>query len=324
VDTEVLVEERIEHGRQLLVDLIQNDFDVDVALWVHTVEDDLWLLYIGSATLQDTQIGDAYGKIYGSLSKVKGMVIPVSDIKLILPSNPIAVAATMYRNRHNSRTAIRFSGNRIGGLAVQEAYVYPYLPEADFKGFENLRKQFPSAEIFTLRVPIRMVSLPDLAQLMGRINTAEFEGKAPESVWFAGPAGSSANRFGKLIFIYRPEGWNKLFRADTNSWEEVVHVGSGKKLYESADFSPLAALKADEAPSAWAINRIKKALDEGAYLTIPPDTTPIHGIPYTPPATPGEDPPETIDWEQMQNLMEAGGNVVVHGWPKQIQPTTPD
>jgi hypothetical protein len=65
-----------------------------------------------------------------------------------------------------------------------------------------------------------------------------------------GPRASSANPVAKLIFHYRPEGWNTWFREETQQWEEVRHVETGEPLYQSADFSPLSAMKLPD-PVPW-------------------------------------------------------------------------
>jgi hypothetical protein len=114
--------------------------------------------------------------------------------------------------------------------------------------FDEIKKQFPSAEIYTLVIPVKdptaMSSIISVASpLMGKINQSEFEGKAPGTLFFMGPKVSTTSSMGRLVFVDRPEGWNKVFRADTQTWEEVVHINTGKGLYEAADFSPLGALK---------------------------------------------------------------------------------
>jgi hypothetical protein len=69
----------------------------------------------------------------------------------------------------------------------------------------------------------------------------EFLGKPPGSVLFMGPEGSSGRPVGKLVFGYRPEGWNALLNPRTNQWEEVRFAESGQPLYQAADFGPLLA-----------------------------------------------------------------------------------
>ena len=48
---------------------------------------------------------------------------------------------------------------------------------------------------------------------------------------------------GRLYFAYRDQSFNKVFRKETESWEEVRHAATNKTLYELADFSVLARLK---------------------------------------------------------------------------------
>src|SRR5207244_616318 len=148
---------------------------------------------------------------------------------------------------------------RLGPLPIQEAYIYPR--ERWLKGFDDIKKNFPSAEIFTLPILSSDMQNPAVQELEGRINATPFEGRAPGTVYFVGPQGGSGRALVELVFIHRPEGWNTVFRADTNSWEEVVHVHTGKQLYESADFGALQALKTDRKPASREVDMIKQRLE---------------------------------------------------------------
>ena len=90
------------------------------------------------------------------------------------------------------------------------------------------------------------ITFPKSLRRIGKINQSDFEGNAPGTLLFMGLENSSRAPLAQLVFIQRPEGWNKMFKADTSTWEEVIHVDTGKKLYEEADFGPLAALKSRE------------------------------------------------------------------------------
>ena len=83
---------------------------------------------------------------------------------------------------------------------------------------------------------------------MGRINDAEFEGYSAETVLFLGPQGSSSMPLGRLYFAHRNQSFNKVFRKETGTWEEVRHAATKKTLYELADFRVLA--RAQDAPLA--------------------------------------------------------------------------
>ena len=56
--------------------------------------------------------------------------------------------------------------------------------------------------------------------------------------------------FARLQFRYREHSFNKVFREDSGTWEEVRHVATSKTLYELADFSVLASLKVETIPQA--------------------------------------------------------------------------
>jgi len=161
---------------------------------------------------------------------------------LVNDRNPIVQEAVEVRDRDSARTPTRYRGKRLGGLSITEAYIYPP-PRSNFKGFDEIKKRFPSAEIFWVRIGNTGDLLGTVIPYVGKINQNEFEGKAPGTLMFMGSQASSREPSAKLGFVYRPEGWNTLFNPATQKWEEVVHVTTGKPLYEAADFSPLAAMK---------------------------------------------------------------------------------
>jgi hypothetical protein len=108
----------------------------------------------------------------------------------------------------------------------------------------------PSVTPFFIIVPWKPQTFALIAPLIGRLNNAEFEGKPAETVLFLGPQASSAMPFGRLHFLHREHSFNKLFREDSGTWEEVRHVPTNKTLYELADFSVLAKLKVETIPQA--------------------------------------------------------------------------
>ena len=125
MDTELLVDSRIEDGQKLVAELVIAGFDVSVALWVKTSEEGLWFLYIGSTTVEPSKIGDAYRTLYACLSKIPDPWVNMSEVKLIQASNPIAKDAMAVRDRQPSRLPVRFQGKRLGSLSIDEGYIYP-------------------------------------------------------------------------------------------------------------------------------------------------------------------------------------------------------
>jgi hypothetical protein len=125
VDQELLVDNRINDGEKLLAQLVRSGFDVTVAFWVLTSEESSWFLYIGSTTVDPGTLGDAYRKMYASLTKVPDVSLSFSEVKLVHPSNPIARDAIAERDRRPGRIPVQYRGKRLGNMAVEEAYIYP-------------------------------------------------------------------------------------------------------------------------------------------------------------------------------------------------------
>ncbi len=125
MDTELLVDNRIEDGRKLIVELVRDGFDVVVALWLKTSEEGLWFLYIASTSVETERIGDAYRRVYSCLSRIADPCVALSETKLIHAMNPIAQDAIAVRDRYPGKMPTKYQGRRLGNLSIEEAYIYP-------------------------------------------------------------------------------------------------------------------------------------------------------------------------------------------------------
>ncbi|MCH8025952.1 MAG: hypothetical protein IH866_04075, partial [Chloroflexi bacterium] len=83
MDTTSLVTEQIDDGKRLVDHLKQRGFDVVVAFWVLTSEEELWFLYLASQVVDKEGNAAAYRKVYRELSSSQISWIPQEDIKLI-------------------------------------------------------------------------------------------------------------------------------------------------------------------------------------------------------------------------------------------------
>ena len=315
MDQELLVKSMIDDGQKLIDQLVRDGFPVRVALWVKSSEDGAWSFYLASPEVDLENPGDAYRRVYTSLSKVPNCSISLSEIKLVNGTNPVARAAVSLRDGHAGTAPTRFHGERLGNLSVEEAYVYPPA-EKWFRGLDDIKRQFPSATVFTFHVLTKDVGLDSgmqpLRPFMGKINADEFEGRAARTVLFLGPEASSGKPLASLVFVHRPEGWNTLFRPETQRWEEVRFAATGEPPYHAVDFAPLAAMKTDLKPHEDQIARMKELMQQGFCITLPPDPTVIDKIPFTPTMRSDTLPPGVIDWEAIRRHIEEGGKVKMY------------
>jgi hypothetical protein len=125
MDTELLVDNRVDDGQKLLTELVRNGFDVSVAFWAKTSEEGLWQLYIGSTRVQAETLGDAYRTVYTCLSRIPDPSVSLSQIKLVHATNPAAMDAIAVRDSDPGRIPIKYQGKRLGNLAIEEACIYP-------------------------------------------------------------------------------------------------------------------------------------------------------------------------------------------------------
>ena len=125
MDTDTLVEARIDDGLRLIDRLIHDHFDVAVACWVKTTEDADWFLYIASRKVDDDGLAAAYRDVYRVIQSMPDIVDLKSKIKLVGANNPIAHDVREIQERHGRRSSTRYPGPRLGALSIDEAYVYP-------------------------------------------------------------------------------------------------------------------------------------------------------------------------------------------------------
>ena len=113
-----------------------------------------------------------------------------------------------------------------------------------FPGFDEVKSQFPTAEHLPIAIDLQGPAssfFAAVAHLIGKINDAEFQGKAAETVWFSGPVETEDEM--TLRFVHRPEGW-KTTAAKAGAADESDAAGArcGEPTYIPADFTPLEAL----------------------------------------------------------------------------------
>ena len=79
MDTELLVESRIEDGQRLIDQLIRDEIEVSVGFWGRLSEEGLWQLYIASPSIHAEKLGEALHKVYASLNKLSDCSVTPLD-----------------------------------------------------------------------------------------------------------------------------------------------------------------------------------------------------------------------------------------------------
>src|SRR5277367_1727242 len=108
MDTELLVEDKIEEGVMLVRQLIRDQLGVSVAFWVKITEDGLWYLYIASPSINPKKPHEADRVVYAALDKIPQRSIMPLQVRLIINTDPIARDAIVLRDRLPSREPKRY------------------------------------------------------------------------------------------------------------------------------------------------------------------------------------------------------------------------
>jgi hypothetical protein len=129
MDQEPLVTEQIEDGKRLIERLVNEGVSVTAAGWVKETENGRWYLYLASNLVgDDGATRPAYSRINATVRQMPQLVwIRPLKVKAIAPSDPVAQAAVEISRRYPSKHPIRLGGGDMGGVSVDEVYIYPPL-----------------------------------------------------------------------------------------------------------------------------------------------------------------------------------------------------
>lgn len=129
MDAELLVKEltaeRIEVGSRFLAGLVRDGVDVVVAAWVRYAERGWWTFTIAAGRL-DPQSAEAYDIVYPRLDQNPRLEVGPADLHLLRLADPRVQELAAIRDRYpGGRLPTRYRGAKLGGHAIEEAYIYP-------------------------------------------------------------------------------------------------------------------------------------------------------------------------------------------------------
>jgi hypothetical protein len=116
-----LVEEDFQRGRQLIEKLEQTGFPVSAALWFYMSESDEWRLFIASPIYDAEGPRATYTRVQRVLSPDS---ITLDNISVISPEDQLIRLLGQVIQTGPSMKGIRFTRNAIGGIFIEDAYIY--------------------------------------------------------------------------------------------------------------------------------------------------------------------------------------------------------
>jgi hypothetical protein len=125
MDTAPLVEDQIAAGRRLVAQLLRDGFDVTAAWWAKTGEEGRWFLYIASKAVDERGPSVAYRTVLGAVQGMPNLRLDPFRVKLVGATSPITRDVLGVQGRFPGKVPIRYQGVQLGGVPVEEVYIYP-------------------------------------------------------------------------------------------------------------------------------------------------------------------------------------------------------
>jgi hypothetical protein len=126
-----LVEMQIKEGQTLIDRLTYEGIAVTAAAWVKESDSGDWYLYLATPLVgEDGATRPAYRRVNAVIRKMEeeGFGMDPFEKKVIGPHDPVARDLAEHREARPAGPPTLFRGNRLGALAVEEAYIYPPPP----------------------------------------------------------------------------------------------------------------------------------------------------------------------------------------------------
>lgn len=157
MDTAVLVENQINDGQTLLMQLVGRGFDVTAACWVNVYEEG-WYLYIVSKEVNETGRPSAKGEALGVVLSMDSPWFTLFNVKVVGTSDPIAHDLEQIRQLSRGRAMIWKHRFPSGKLSVEEAYIYAPVRRREAIAFTGEKRKLKSA--VQQRIPVKEYMTP--------------------------------------------------------------------------------------------------------------------------------------------------------------------
>jgi len=204
MDTITLVENQIDSGRRLLTQLTKEGFVVRAACWVKPFDVDRWTLYIATPAVDEKGTLEAYRKLNPVLRSMGDGWLTNSDVTLVNGEHPIVKDALDILRRFPHKTPIRSPHSLLGGIGVEELYVYP-LGEVEVTIYGLIYRGEPSG---CLHLSLEPPNAQSTLTVESRGQRHEYPAQTGIDWVVAAPEGASLERdsIGRMVLAWNLHG----------------------------------------------------------------------------------------------------------------------
>lgn len=118
--------QQIESGGRFIAEFEKTkSFSVSAAFWLKAREEDQWYLYISSDQIDDTNFDLAYKEVLRLTSRMSDPWLDPFEVKVVSSKNAFANDVIELQQRFPASLPTRLRGRPLGGVLIDEAYIYP-------------------------------------------------------------------------------------------------------------------------------------------------------------------------------------------------------
>lgn len=123
MDQGPLVIQQIDAGARFIHEFAKYT-PVQAVFWLKTTEDNQWLLYLAGDQIDDSNFDVAYGEVQRIASMMPDLWLDPFQVKIIGADAPLAKAVMEIQKKYPGKLPTRYHGRALGGLSVEEVYIY--------------------------------------------------------------------------------------------------------------------------------------------------------------------------------------------------------
>jgi hypothetical protein len=221
MDTITLVENQIEEGQRLLDQLGEKGIVVRAACWVKPTDVDRWVLYIATPIMDGKGPLEAYRQLTPALQSLGNDWLTSSDVTLVGEKHPMVKDAQEILRRFPHRTPIRSPYPMLGGIPVEEVYVYP-LGRVEVTIYGMVFRGEPSG---CLHLSFEPQNPQSTLTVESKGQRKEYHAETGMDWIVAAPEGATLERnpYGQLVLVWDRHG--KRVQSSASDVMSLAHCG---------------------------------------------------------------------------------------------------
>ncbi|MEI8374788.1 MAG: hypothetical protein WCJ35_18345 [Planctomycetota bacterium] len=124
MDQGPLVMQQIDAGARFVREFAKYT-PLQSAFWLKGTADNEWYLYVAGDQINDSNFAVAYGEVTRITTKIPDPWLDPFQIKVVGASKPVAKAVLQIQEQYPGMLPTRYHGPPLGGLCIEEVYIYP-------------------------------------------------------------------------------------------------------------------------------------------------------------------------------------------------------